>query len=179
VLSFALEGGSRVMLRPSGTEPKIKYYFDLRVDVDPSVSMELSLAQARAAAGTNTVDVREAGGYLSVKGALDDAFALYAQGGFAAVLNPEDVAASYGYAGTVDAANPPAVGSGVLTSTGPGLRWNLATRAGIEWKAHPQLAFAAEGFFYRSRFMLQRVDEDRVRPIAHAVGGEIGAVYTF
>lgn len=139
----------------------------------------LSLAQARAAAGTNTVDVREAGGYLSVKGALDDAFALYAQGGFAAVLNAEDVAASYGYAGTVDAANPPAVGSGVLTSTGPGLRWNLATRAGIEWKAHPQLVFAAEGFFYRSRFTLQRIDEDRVRPIAQAVGGEIGAVYTF
>jgi phosphomannomutase len=48
VLSFALEGGSRVMLRPSGTEPKIKYYFDLRVDVDPKLSMELSLAQARA-----------------------------------------------------------------------------------------------------------------------------------
>jgi phosphomannomutase len=30
VLSYELEGGSRVTLRPSGTEPKIKYYFELR-----------------------------------------------------------------------------------------------------------------------------------------------------
>jgi len=29
VLSFELEGGSRVTMRPSGTEPKIKYYFDV------------------------------------------------------------------------------------------------------------------------------------------------------
>ncbi|MHB8797709.1 MAG: phospho-sugar mutase [Thermoanaerobaculia bacterium] len=29
VLAYLLEGGSRVTLRPSGTEPKIKYYFEL------------------------------------------------------------------------------------------------------------------------------------------------------
>ncbi len=29
VLAFELEGGSRVTMRPSGTEPKIKYYFDV------------------------------------------------------------------------------------------------------------------------------------------------------
>lgn len=30
VIAYGLEGGSRVTLRPSGTEPKIKYYFDVR-----------------------------------------------------------------------------------------------------------------------------------------------------
>ncbi len=30
VLAMELDGGHRMMLRPSGTEPKIKYYFDLR-----------------------------------------------------------------------------------------------------------------------------------------------------
>lgn len=30
VLAFELEGGSRIIARPSGTEPKVKYYFDWR-----------------------------------------------------------------------------------------------------------------------------------------------------
>ena len=29
VISFELSGGSRIIVRPSGTEPKIKYYFNL------------------------------------------------------------------------------------------------------------------------------------------------------
>jgi phosphomannomutase len=33
VLAWELAGGSRITLRPSGTEPKIKYYFDLREEV--------------------------------------------------------------------------------------------------------------------------------------------------
>src|SRR5439155_15062381 len=30
VLTFELAGGSRIIARPSGTEPKIKFYFDVR-----------------------------------------------------------------------------------------------------------------------------------------------------
>ncbi len=30
VIAMELEGGHRIMLRPSGTEPKIKYYFDIK-----------------------------------------------------------------------------------------------------------------------------------------------------
>jgi hypothetical protein len=67
----------------------------------------------------------------------------------------------------------------VPTSAGPGLRRNLATRAGLERKAYPQLAFAAEGFVYRSRFALQRIDEDRAPSTTRTVGGEMRAVYTF
>lgn len=35
VLAFHLEDGTRVIARPSGTEPKIKYYIDLRLQVGP------------------------------------------------------------------------------------------------------------------------------------------------
>lgn len=34
LLCFDLQGGSRVLVRPSGTEPKIKFYFEARVPLD-------------------------------------------------------------------------------------------------------------------------------------------------
>jgi len=34
VLQFYLEDGSKISVRPSGTEPKIKYYFEVREDLD-------------------------------------------------------------------------------------------------------------------------------------------------
>jgi len=39
VIAYELEGGSRVTLRPSGTEPKIKYYFELRESLDKGESL--------------------------------------------------------------------------------------------------------------------------------------------
>jgi phosphomannomutase len=46
VLVFELDGGHRVIARPSGTEPKIKFYFDVREPV-AEVS-EVGAARARA-----------------------------------------------------------------------------------------------------------------------------------
>lgn len=46
VIAYALAGGSRVTLRPSGTEPKIKYYFDVREPV--RAGEPVSAAKARA-----------------------------------------------------------------------------------------------------------------------------------
>jgi len=46
VIAYELDGGSRVTLRPSGTEPKIKYYFELRELVRAGEPM----AEARARA---------------------------------------------------------------------------------------------------------------------------------
>jgi phosphomannomutase len=47
VLAFELADGSRIVARPSGTEPKVKFYFDVREDVEPSEG--LRAAEARAA----------------------------------------------------------------------------------------------------------------------------------
>jgi phosphomannomutase len=46
VIAFELEGGHRVIARPSGTEPKMKIYFDVRETLDG----EVAVARARAAA---------------------------------------------------------------------------------------------------------------------------------
>lgn len=45
VVAYHLAGGSRVTLRPSGTEPKIKYYFELREETRDGE--ELGAAKAR------------------------------------------------------------------------------------------------------------------------------------
>ncbi len=46
VLTFDLEGGDRIVARPSGTEPKIKYYFDVRAL--PAEGESIAAARARA-----------------------------------------------------------------------------------------------------------------------------------
>jgi phosphomannomutase len=54
VLAFDLEGGSRIIARPSGTEPKVKFYFDVREvmsDAEP-----LASAETRAAHKTRALE---------------------------------------------------------------------------------------------------------------------------
>ncbi len=48
VIAYDLEGGSRVMLRPSGTEPKIKFYFDLRETLRADETYAEGAARAKA-----------------------------------------------------------------------------------------------------------------------------------
>jgi phosphomannomutase len=51
VIAFELDGGSRVTLRPSGTEPKIKYYVDLRQSVAAGEDFAAARSRALAALG--------------------------------------------------------------------------------------------------------------------------------
>jgi phosphomannomutase len=46
VLAFELQGGSRVIARPSGTEPKVKFYFDVRETI--AEDEPFATAEARA-----------------------------------------------------------------------------------------------------------------------------------
>ncbi len=48
VMAFDLESGARVIARPSGTEPKLKFYFDLREEVSPREAFDTTQARARA-----------------------------------------------------------------------------------------------------------------------------------
>jgi len=56
VLVFELASGSRVIARPSGTEPKIKFYFDVRGDVREGEPFSSAEARAR----TTLEEIREA-----------------------------------------------------------------------------------------------------------------------
>lgn len=47
VLVYALEGGSRIIARPSGTEPKIKFYFDVREPMQSSETPQAAEARAK------------------------------------------------------------------------------------------------------------------------------------
>ena len=48
VMVFELEGGSRIIARPSGTEPKVKFYFDVREAVAEGEAVETAEARANA-----------------------------------------------------------------------------------------------------------------------------------
>lgn len=48
VVAYELAGGSRVTLRPSGTEPKIKYYFELREAVGAGEALAAARARGEA-----------------------------------------------------------------------------------------------------------------------------------
>jgi len=47
VLQFKLEDGSKISARPSGTEPKIKFYFSVRTDIKNKEAFDDALASLK------------------------------------------------------------------------------------------------------------------------------------
>ena len=60
MLVFELEGGHRAMLRPSGTEPKLKYYFYAVGHVEDDDDLEAAKANARSLLGRIADDLTRA-----------------------------------------------------------------------------------------------------------------------
>ncbi len=58
VVVYELEGGHRAMLRPSGTEPKIKYYVDVRVEVTDDEPIAAAMERGRQALEAIVADFR-------------------------------------------------------------------------------------------------------------------------
>jgi phosphomannomutase len=58
LLIFELEGGHRAMLRPSGTEPKLKYYVDVRMPVGAGEPIEGARQRGEALANRIAADLR-------------------------------------------------------------------------------------------------------------------------
>ena len=56
VLVYKLAGGRRIIMRPSGTEPKLKSYYEVRVEVSP----DEALVDARARGSRELATLRDA-----------------------------------------------------------------------------------------------------------------------
>lgn len=182
IRTFAGLGGVYANLRFASLDLRVEAY----AAQNAANLFLLGLSQGRAVAVAGQTgafearDLREVGGFASAKVDLVDArLAGYATLGGAAILNPDDVVPSYGYAGTIDAANPPALSTATLAGAGPGMKWNVTGRVGLELKLLDGFSFLAEGFWHRSFFALVAVDQSRVKGVAQALGVETGFLYTF
>lgn len=129
----------------------------------------LSLAFGRP--GQN---LRELGGFVSVRQGFLELHYVYLNAGGAWVTHPEEVRASYSYPN--DAATP---GTATLAGSGPGLRNNLGAVLGYELRPHPNLGFLVEGFGVRTRHTLHPSDQPRMSSLATAWGGEVAMLVTF
>ncbi|MET0286663.1 MAG: hypothetical protein ABW352_19440 [Polyangiales bacterium] len=134
----------------------------------------LALAQA-----TLADDIKEIGGFVSVRQTFLNRHAFYGSFGTAQTFNGEDVAPSYAYAASAAGATP-ALGSATLAGTGPGIRWNEKALIGYDFKPVKALSIGLEVFWFKTRHQLQEVDVARISNATRkAFGADVGMVYSF
>jgi phosphomannomutase len=61
-LRYRLAGGARVVVRPSGTEPKLKCYLEVVVPVDPESGVDADRISAAARLDALRDDIKAAAG---------------------------------------------------------------------------------------------------------------------
>ena len=161
-------------------------YTELFPTANTNIRAELNFGQDAANLGMLTLaqgnvaeDVREVGGWVSVRQALTSEHALYAMVGTEHVLNRDDLAPSYTYAAPPTDGTPPAFSTATLAGTGPGIRDNTTVRVGYEFKPVTTTSIILEGFGYRTHHRLQAVDEGRANAVRHAYGVETGVLLSF
>ncbi|WP_246356748.1 hypothetical protein [Pyxidicoccus fallax] len=128
--------------------------------------------------GSFAADNRGVSGFVSARHTLSERHVVYASAGFARMLTLDRVVPAYGYAPAPDG-SVPALGSGTLSGTGPGLLRNGSVRVGYEYRPSPSLALVVEPFFLNTRHALQAVDVGRVQGSTSAAGLETGMMFTF
>lgn len=161
-------------------------YSELFPTPNTNIRAELNYGQDTANLGLLTLaqgsvdeDVREVGGWVSVRQALASEHALYAMVGTQHVLNRDDLAPSYTYATPPTDGTPPAFSTATLGGSGPGIRDNTTVRVGYEFKPVSTTSIILEGFGYRTHHRLQAVDEGRVNAVRHDYGVETGVLLSF
>ena len=124
-------------------------------------------------------DADELGGFVSAHHTIVKGHAIYAMGGFAQILNANDVMPSYQYPAAAAGAPAPAPSTATSNGTGPGMRWNWSARLAYEVSPIKAVSFITEGFVLQSKHVLLAVDQGRFKATQIAPGVEMGLIYTF
>ena len=148
-----------------------------------NIRLELNAGQNGANLGLLTLshgavegNIREAGGFLSVRHAFTEKHAVLAMVGTQQVVGAATPLPSYRYS--------PAPSGGletpVLAGTGPGMRSNAGGRLGYTYEVIPGGSLVVEGFAFRSRHVLQPQNLSAgLDPTTTALGVEAGILFAF
>lgn len=120
--------------------------------------------------GHMDADVQEAGAWLSVKKTLADKHELSLTGGFAQILNEDNMLAGYSVGG--DGAFARAGGNG------PGIERNVHLRGGYAFNFAPGASLFVEPLWFLTRHHLMPT-EAASAPERASLGVEMGAIYRF
>jgi len=144
--------------------------FNLRTEVYWGRNLA-NLGTLSLAFGNASSDVSEAGGWFTGKFKLGEKSAIFGGLGFAGVLNPGSMLASYKFSSGVYSLNSP--------STGPGMEKNGTARLGYEYFPLKNVSLFTELAYLNSVHHLLAADIGNYNANPWAVVGQAGMMLTF